>query len=115
MGIDLINSNGGVEDIDPYINAEKTEKQSLFAGMKITAASPDTKKDSMANASNVQQHSLDKTQETAKTENVQATQQASESGMFGGLRIGAGKPSAAMKDTLGNGSNVSSNSLTDRV
>jgi hypothetical protein len=111
-------NNSNIEGINSETKIDGAKKTSLFAGMKISAASADSKKATMEMGSNVQQHSLDKTQETNKTEDVQATQKTSGTGMFGKFKIGAGKPPSppTIQNTLSSAPNVhSSTSLEGRV
>jgi hypothetical protein len=80
------------------VNAEKIEGTAASSGINTA-----------------QGYSLDTNPKTEKTEESPVPKQASGSGIFGGFKIGAGKSSASMKNTLSGGSNVQGGSLMDRV
>jgi hypothetical protein len=88
MEINLINSGNKGTDFDT--NTEKNE------GIIPLAA-------------------MEKTQETAEIKAVQAPQKLPSNAKFGGLKIGIGKPSSAMRSALGSGTHISNNSLAGRV
>ncbi|MDR1590659.1 MAG: hypothetical protein LBR92_01505 [Puniceicoccales bacterium] len=86
---------------------------------KIVQATSDLKKSASAlgGESAVQGRSLpehqktDELQETAPAEDVLVANPVPKSGLFGGLKIGAGKPSGATKGSMGNGACVPEQSL----
>ncbi|MDR0418419.1 MAG: hypothetical protein LBH08_03225 [Puniceicoccales bacterium] len=106
-----VNPSSDSEDINPGI-AEKTGKLSSLENMKIATEPSSTEK--AGETIDIQQNSSDKIQEISKTKDIQSTQQASNSGVFGGFKIGSGKSSNAVKSILNSSFNVSGGSLTDR-
>lgn len=109
MDIGNINSSNAANGVEGLQCTKETQKTSMFAGMKISAGSGD-QKSAMDVGTNVKQHGIvqggevDKTQETAATQNP--------TGIFGKLKIGQG--SGGLKNMSGGG-NISGHSLGDRV
>jgi hypothetical protein len=121
MGINSINGSN-IDNINPNIDIDKVKEDNSIFG-KISAGSSQFRKPNLDIKDNVKggdikEHSLAETPETAKMEDIQNTVEIKKTpggGTFGGFKIGAGKPSDAMKNTIGNGSNVKDHSLENRV
>jgi hypothetical protein len=121
MEINSVNSSN-IGGINPNIDIDKVKEDNSIFG-KISAGSSDLGKPNLdikdnVKGSDIKEHSLAEIPEPAKTEAIQNTVEIKKTpsgGMFGGLKIGTGKSSDAMKNTIGHDSNLKNNSLENRV
>ncbi|MDR2372383.1 MAG: hypothetical protein LBD60_04525 [Puniceicoccales bacterium] len=120
MGINSINSSD-IGSVNSNISTGEIKKDSTFG--KISAGSLGPEKPSLdvkdnVKGSNIKEHSLAEALETVTTEDVQNTVEIKKTpsgGMLGGFKIGAGKSSGTMKNSIGNGGNVKNSSLENHV
>jgi hypothetical protein len=120
MGIDSVN-NSSASNINSNTNIDKVEENSVFG--KISDGSSSFGKPDLDVKNNVKEggitgHSTAEVPGTVKTEDAQNTaevKKTSSGGMFGGFKLGAGKPSGAMKGAISDGGNIKDRSLENRI
>jgi hypothetical protein len=120
MGINSINSSN-IDNINSDISIGEVKEDSTFG--KISAGSSGLERPSLdvkdnVKGSDIKEYSLAEASETATTEDVQNTVEIKKTpsgGMLGGFKIGAGKPSGTMKNSIGNGGNVKERSLENHI
>ncbi|MDR0740646.1 MAG: hypothetical protein LBF34_02970 [Puniceicoccales bacterium] len=120
MVINSINSSN-IDSVNSNISTGEIKEDSAFG--KISAGSSGFEKPSLdvkdnVKGSDIKEHSLAEASETVTTEDVQNTVEIKKTpsgGMLGGFKIGAGKPSGTMKNSIGNGGNVENRSLENHI